>query len=43
LPVGISIFSTAYREPELIAIAYAFEQASKIRKAPQFLPTFEMV
>ncbi|MEM1136103.1 MAG: amidase [Bacteroidota bacterium] len=43
LPVGISIFSTAYREPELIGMAYAFEQASKVRKAPQFLPTLEMV
>ncbi len=43
LPVGISIFSAAYKEPELIAMAYAFEQASKVRKAPQFLPTFEMV
>ena len=43
LPVGISIFSTAYKEPELIAMAYAFEQASNVRKAPQFLPTLEMV
>jgi amidase len=34
LPVGMSIFSGAYKEPELIAMAYAFEQASKIRVAP---------
>ena len=34
LPVGMSIFGGAYKEPELIAIAYAFEQASKVRVAP---------
>ncbi len=38
LPVGISFFSGAYSEAALISIAYAFEQASKQRKAPQFLP-----
>jgi amidase len=39
LPVGISILGRARSEPMLIRIAYAYEQASKIRKAPQFLPT----
>ncbi|MCF6360529.1 MAG: amidase [Cyclobacteriaceae bacterium] len=34
LPVGISMFSTAFKEPELISMAYAFEQASKHRIAP---------
>ncbi|MEN8250341.1 MAG: amidase [Bacteroidota bacterium] len=34
LPVGISMFGTAYQEPKLIAMAYAFEQATKIRLAP---------
>ncbi|MFQ5637912.1 MAG: amidase [bacterium] len=38
LPVGISFFSRAYSEPVLIKIAYAFEQATKHRKRPQFLP-----
>ncbi len=38
LPVGISFFGTAYKEGELIAIAYAYEQASKKRSAPEFLP-----
>lgn len=36
LPSGISFFSTAYTEPDLIAIAYAYEQASMMRKAPQY-------
>ncbi|MDO1445697.1 amidase [Rhodocytophaga aerolata] len=38
LPIGFSFFSTAYREGELIAIAYAYEQASKNRVAPTFQP-----
>ena len=39
LPFGVSIFGKAYSEPKLIKIAYAFEQATKFRKAPQFLPS----
>ena len=39
LPVGISFFGRAWSEPVLIRIAYAYEQASKLRKAPQFVPT----
>jgi amidase len=39
LPVGISFFGRAWSEPTLIRIAYAFEQATKHRKAPRFLPT----
>lgn len=42
LPVGISFFGRAYSEPTLIKLAYAFEQATKVRKAPQFLPAAKL-
>ncbi|WP_395050044.1 amidase [Flavobacterium sp.] len=40
LPVGISFFGTAYSEPKLIGIAYAYEQASKNRVKPEFKNSF---
>ncbi len=42
LPVGISFFAKAWQEPTLIKLAYAFEQAMKVRKPPQFLPTADL-
>jgi len=42
LPVGMSIFAGKYEEPKLISIAYAFEQATKVRKAPQLLSTLDL-
>ena len=39
LPIGISFFGRAYSEPMLIKLAYAYEQATKHRRAPQFIPT----
>jgi amidase len=39
LPVGISFFGRAWSEPVLLRVAYAFEQATKVRKAPGFAPT----
>jgi amidase len=41
LPVGISFFAGAYQEPVLLKVAYAFEQASQVRKSPQFISTIE--
>ena len=39
LPVGISFFGRAYSEPTLIKLAYAYEQSTKHRRAPRFIPT----
>jgi amidase len=42
LPVGISFFAKAWQEPTLIKLTYAFEQATKVRKPPEFLPTVSL-
>jgi amidase len=36
-PVGVSFLGRAFSEPTLIRIAYAFERASAVRRAPRFL------
>jgi amidase len=38
VPIGISFFGAAWSEPTLIRIAYAYEQMTKHRQAPRFLP-----
>ncbi|WP_439559294.1 amidase [Dyadobacter sp.] len=43
LPVGISFLGRAFSEPELIGIAYAYEQASRNRAAPKFIESIGKV
>ncbi|MDX1945978.1 MAG: amidase [Pirellulaceae bacterium] len=42
LPVGISFFARAWSEPLLLKLAYAYEQGTKFRQTPKFLPTAEL-
>ena len=42
LPVGISFFGRAWSEPTLIKLAYSYEQATKARQAPRFLPSIRL-
>ena len=41
LPVGLSFMGPAWQEGRLITLAYAFEQATRARAVPQFLPHLE--
>jgi amidase len=40
LPVGVTFIGGRWHEPKLIALAYDFEQASRVRVPPRFLPSF---
>lgn len=42
LPVGLSFIGAAWQEAKLIRLAYAFEQAARVRRPPQFLQTVSL-
>jgi amidase len=37
-PVGLSFLGRAFSEPTLIRLAFAFEQATRVRREPRYLP-----
>jgi amidase len=39
LPLGVSFFGSRWSEPTLISLAFAFENATHVRKPPTYLPT----
>jgi amidase len=42
LPVGVSFIGRAWSEPTLIKLAYAYEQGTRHRQPPKYLPTVEL-
>lgn len=38
LPIGLTLMGTAFSEASLLSLAYAFEQATKMRRVPTFRP-----
>jgi amidase len=41
LPLGLSFFGNAWRERELLGLAWAFEQLACMRQAPRYLPSLD--
>ena len=39
LPIGITFIGDRWAEPELLGLAYDYEQATQVRVPPQFIPT----
>jgi amidase len=39
LPMGITFIGPRWGEPQLLGLAYDYEQATHVRVPPQFIPT----
>jgi len=42
MPVGLSFIGRAWTEPVLIKLAYAYEQATRLRRPPKFMTTADL-
>ena len=42
LPVNISIWGRAWSEPQLLRIAFAYEQLTRHRRSPRFIPSLDL-
>ena len=42
LPVNVSFWGRAWSEPELMAMAFAFETETRHRRPPRFIPTLDI-
>jgi amidase len=42
LPIGISFFAGPWAEPMILRVAHAYEQATKRRTTPRYLPTIDV-